>query len=305
MNNPIISIIVPVFNNEKYIGRCLNSIKSQIYRNIEVIIIDDGSSDNTSVICKKFLNDNRFKYYYEGNRGPSFARNEGLKKARGQWVMFVDSDDFVSKWFCEDAIVAESKNNADIVFFRYAKVCDKRYSLEINRQRAEVISKQKAFELMWNDEIGNYAWNKLYKKDLFDNLDFEDGRKFEDLGIMYKLIEKARNFVYVDEVLYFYFQRGDSIMHTINNKDINDAFEFRYEQFVFIKQNYPVLVSKALPAMMFNSIQVMFHKNGEKNYDKAQKIINDNSWNSDLNIKYKVMYLIAKYLPFVLSFIRK
>lgn len=297
----LISIIVPVYNGELYIQRCLKSIIKQTYTNFEVIIIDDGSVDHTHDICTRFFYDSRIKYYYQSNQGVSAARNMGLKKAQGEWIMFIDSDDWVSPYFCELSLHAVIATNSDLGMFRYTIVDSEKISnfSRMNNKNYQSLKKKEAMNLILEDtKVGNYAWNKIYKKSLFTNYKFQIGKKFEDIGLIYKIVDEARQCVFVDYSLYYYFQRKNSLMHSVNSKGINDAFVFRYKQFMFLKKKYPDLVSKAMPDMLINSLQLIYKCHAvefENNRKKALKIIKNCPINSNIKFKYKLIFIIAKF----------
>lgn len=302
-NNNLISIIVPVYNGEKYISRCIDSLVNQDYRKVEIIIIDDGSIDKTKKICERYLKDNRVRYYFQKNQGPSVARNLGIQKAQGQWIMFVDCDDWVSSSFCKDAFNVIKKTRADLGMFLLSSTnhFDGNKLTEDNIPEYKIISKEKAFEYIIDDNIiGHYSWNKIYKKELFDHINFENKKKFEDIGIMYKLVEKAKKIVFINKILYYYFQRSDSIMHTVSDVEINDAFLFRHSEFEFLVKNYPSIVNAAVPAMLSNSLQLLYNcpkKEYRKSREKAVEIIKKYSASKSMPIKYRTLYFITKYMP--------
>lgn len=308
-NKDLISIIVPVYNGEKYISHCIGSLIKQDYKRIEIIIVDDGSIDKTQEVCERYLKDNRIRYYFQKNQGPSAARNLGIQKARGKWIMFVDCDDWVVSSFCKDALNAVKKNQADMGLFllRPTNHFDGSKLTEDNIPEYKVLSKEKAFEYIIDDNIiGHYSWNKIYKKELFDHISFENNKKFEDIGIMYKLIEKAKRVVFINKILYYYFQRSDSIMHTVSDVGINDAFLFRYSEFEFLVKNYPSVVDVAIPAMLSNSLQLLYNcpkKEYRGSRKKAIEIIKNYSVSKSMPIKYIVLYFIAKYMPLISNFL--
>lgn len=298
----LISIIIPVYNGENYIKKCIKSVLEQTYSDIEVIIIDDGSSDNTKKVCTSFLDDNRVRYYYQDNAGLSSARNKGIKMAHGKWIMFVDSDDWVSPYFCEFSVASVKKTNAELGLFKYTVVrsdTPNELNQDINKvTKIRPITETEALALIIDDnKVGNYAWNKIYKYSLFDNLKFPVNKKFEDLGLMYKIIDHARNYVYVDKSLYFYVQRNDSLMHSLNEQDIIDAFDFRYLQFEFLEKKFPSLVYKALPAMIINSLQLIYKTNSsefEVDRKKAIGIIKKYPISSKIKLRYKILSIITR-----------
>ncbi|QNQ83113.1 glycosyltransferase family 2 protein [Lactobacillus sp. PV037] len=304
MKNELISVIVPVYNGEKYIFECLNSLVNQSYKNIEIIVIDDGSTDNTKNECLRFSQEKRIHYFYQENQGVAAARNNAISKAKGKWVIFVDSDDRVSPYLCEHTLNAVINTKADMGMFKLSFVNEKGTLINkkrsyLNEKQYKEISKSEALSLILDDSVvGSYTCNKIYKKDLFNDLQFTIGKKFEDLGIMYKVVDRADKIAFIDEYLYFYFQRSDSLMHSTNIKDIKDAFDFRYNQFNFIEKKYPFLVNKALPAMIINSLQLIY-KSGfrQLNADvkKARKFIKMHPIDiSELSGKYRYFYFIVR-----------
>lgn len=204
--NDLVSIIVPVYNVEKYVLKCLKSLAGQTYKNIEVVVIDDGSTDGSGLICDDFK-DKRFKVFHKKNGGLSSARNLGIKKAKGNILAFVDSDDFVKKDFIEKMLNC-MVGNIDIV------VCG--YNDE--RPKEEVLSGREAtIRLLTEQEnIDLITCNKLYRKSLFldNNIWFPEGKKHEDTLTTYKLLSRSEKVQYILDSLYEYVVRDGSIMHS-------------------------------------------------------------------------------------------
>ena len=198
-----VSIIVPCYNVEKYIERCLNSLINQEYSNIEILCIDDGSKDNTKKILEK---DSRIKYFYKENGGLSSARNYGLKYIDGYYCCFIDSDDYVDSTYVSKLVNSIEKNNADIA------VC------EFDR----VYGKHTTHKEMKRKDIENFivpaAWNKLYISKYFKDITFPEGLWYEDLATIPKYIMMHNKVSIVNESLYFYIQNPKSIMHTSDNR---------------------------------------------------------------------------------------
>lgn len=217
----MISIIVPVFNVEAYIRRCLESLLQQTYRDIEVVIIDDGSTDLSGNICDEYAGkDYRFRVFHTLNRGLSAARNYGIDQAKGDWLMFLDSDDAVHRDFCLIPYQAAQKHNADLVIFQIACVVKEK---TIFRSRKDLpiglISKEKAID------YGNVAvWNKLYRKQLFEEIRFPEGIIFEDTAITHKIIYQAQRIAMIPDPLIFYYYRKDSISNSTTYHDIRNYF---------------------------------------------------------------------------------
>ena len=218
--NTTLSIIVPVYNVENYIEKSLESLVKQTIRDYEIIIVVDGSTDKSIDIVKKYKEKypNIIKFYETENRGLSAARNYGMQKAKGKYIGFVDSDDYISNDMYEKLVGYADKNKCDIVVCDYYRMTEKE-----NKEIILNISKTDT-----KDEIvlksRPYAWNKLYKKSIFEkyNIKFPEGFIFEDICTIYPLLLEVENIGYVNEKLYFYtYNRNDSIMKNKNRKDIN------------------------------------------------------------------------------------
>lgn len=212
-----VSIIVPVYNVEKYIGECLYKLVNQTIKDYEIIIVVDGSLDNSINIVKEYTEKypNIISYYETENKGLSAARNLGLKKAKGEYVGFIDSDDSVSIKMFEKMYNCAVNNRCDIVVCDYCKVT--------GRYKEDVILDIKENDYK-NDLIIKcrpYAWNKIYKKELFQkcNIEFPEGLIFEDISTIYPLLMQANKVGYVKEVLYNYNIRMNSIMKSKNRDD--------------------------------------------------------------------------------------
>ena len=217
----MISIIVPVFNVEAYVRRCLDSLQQQTHTNIEVIIVDDGSTDSSGRICDEYARaDRRFRVFHTPNRGLSAARNYGIDRARGEWLMFLDSDDAVSRDFCLHPYQAAMQYNADLVIFQIACIRDGKTTIRRRRHLPKgLISREKAID------YGNVAvWNKLYRRRLFEGIRFPEGLVFEDTATTHKLIYRAGQIAMIPEHLVFYCYRKDSISHSPSYHELRQYF---------------------------------------------------------------------------------
>lgn len=242
---PSISVIVPVYNVENWLAKCINSILLQSFRNFELLLIDDGSSDNSSKICKKFLSkDDRVKYFYKKNGGLSDARNYGLKKATGRYVVFIDSDDYIKKDYLYLLFNSIESTNSDVAVCGFEWV-DKEgeviYNVPIsNIEQHQIISGKNLLRDVFKHE--GYAfvvvWNKIYKKELFDHIKFDVGRLYEDEFINFKLFWNVQKVSIVNQKLYCYVQRDGSIKNSkISEKKIIDFNKLHEERTSFYKEN--------------------------------------------------------------------
>ncbi|MBR2996963.1 glycosyltransferase [Candidatus Saccharibacteria bacterium] len=217
MKTPLISIIVPVYNVELYLPKCLNSIKSQTYSNLEIILIDDGSADNSGKLCDNFAtNNSHIKVIHQKNQGLSVARNAGLKVATGDFVTFVDSDDTVSPEYVEYLYKLIDKYHAQLAIAATEEIFPDGHT--INRgagYRAAVYTTAECLDHMLAEDGFNVtAWSKLYARELFKGIKFPVGALHEDLATTYQTILKCDSVAYGPEPKYQYYQRPDSIANS-------------------------------------------------------------------------------------------
>lgn len=247
--NELISIIVPVYNVEDYLKECLDSVINQSYTNIEILLIDDGSTDNSSKICKEYcIIDNRIKYYKKDNSGLGSARNYGIKKSNGNYLSFIDSDDVVSINMIEILYSEIKKNKCDISVCKYNLFKD-RYIYEPGIYTTEIMNQDEIIiNLMIDKKITSHSCNKLYDRSLFNNNKYIVGRKYEDIGTTYRLLLLSSKVVYIDQELYGYRFRNNSITNKLSkntlldyiemvNKRYDDLIKYKYELKDYIDMN--------------------------------------------------------------------
>ncbi|MEH7159013.1 glycosyltransferase family 2 protein [Neobacillus drentensis] len=227
---PIISIIVPIYKVEKYIHNCINSILAQTFEDFELILINDGSPDNCGEICNDFARmDNRIKVLHKENGGLSDARNAGLNIAQGEYIAFVDGDDWIEKDMYKILYQNIKKYNADISVCKYREVSGYSEIDSVITNNCKVFNNKEAFDCLFNNKyFASHACDKLYKKELFDNIQYPKGKLYEDMFTTYKLFEKINKVVYSNYIGYNYFQRKDGIVKSkfkIEKLDYLNAFE--------------------------------------------------------------------------------
>lgn len=235
-----ISIIIPIYNVEKYLPACVESILQQTYKNLEVILVDDGSPDRCPVICDELAQkDDRIRVIHQKNKGLSGARNTGIDNAQGDYLIFVDSDDTVEQTLVEELYTYAEKWNCAIV------ACGRNYIFEdgqivckIAHDESKVYGFEEAMQEMNSFRLFDMsAWAKIYRKELFEDIRFPEGKLSEDYYIMYKLFDKAKTIGYVAKPLYNYLQRQSSISR---NKKINHDFaDAAKKQMEFLDDKYP------------------------------------------------------------------
>lgn len=235
-----LSIIVPIYNVEKYLKKCIKSILSQTYTNFELILVDDGSLDNCGAICDDYSKvDSRIQVIHKKNGGLSSARNAGLKIAVGEYVAFVDSDDWIEKNMYEKLFTEAKKNNGDIVQCKFLRTYKEDKKVNIDKSNnIHIISNLEALNNLYNERYIETVviWNKIYKRTLFDNITFPEGKIHEDEFTTHKLLYKANKVILIDEKLYYYRQTPNSIMNTKFNIKRLDRLEAIRQRMNFFKQ---------------------------------------------------------------------
>lgn len=235
---PRISVIVPIYNVENYIEKCLKSLQNQTFTDFEVLLINDETKDKSAEIAEKYCNiDNRFNLYHKKNGGLSDTRNYGLERAKGEYVVFIDSDDYIHEDYLKVLYSSCVENNADMSY------CRSKYSyfnLGITLKmpfsaKKGILSKKDALNMLIRDNsLHSYAWNKMYKRTLFtDNNIKYPNMYFEDIATSARVLMHANKLAVTDKYLYYYSKRFGSIMSTMNSKKIND-----YLHSVLIIRNY-------------------------------------------------------------------
>lgn len=223
--NDLISIVVPIYNTSLYLNRCLDSIIDQSYKNLEVILVDDGSVDNSSLICLEYAKkDTRIRYFKKQNGGSASARNFGIKKATGKYIGFVDSDDVIHEDMFLTLYSNIIQNDADLSICEVVRFSD--YPSFTIENKVEVYSKEEALKILLEDKkICSYSVNKLCKLELIKDIKYPVGKLQEDVGTVYKFITRSNKIVYTYSKLYGYFTRCGSVTNTLNTKFIYDYFE--------------------------------------------------------------------------------
>ena len=235
---PLISLIVPIYNVENYLWSCLDSIAKQTYSNIEVLLVNDGSPDGSGVICQEFVaSDSRFRYIEKANGGLSDARNVGIARAQGEFLSFVDSDDWIEPTYVEDLYRAALFNDAEVVVSNYKKfdVKDNCYWIhvfddyyETHYSGEELIQQLPALER--KDFSFTTSWGILFAHRLFEAISFPKGKTIEDTRTNYRLFAESRRLTYIHKALYNYRVGVDSISSSITEKLLVDVLECLMER---------------------------------------------------------------------------
>lgn len=263
-NKPLISIIIPAYNIENYIDKCLESVCGQTLKNIEIILVNDGSTDSTPSICERWAaKDPRIKYVTTENSGLASVCNTGLEIASAPIIGFADSDDHIDKDMFECLYNSMIKYGSDIsICGLYWELADGTIKCVKGNFKREMVwcGKQALKLLLMDRKISNYRWNKLFRKELFDNILFPADRAFEDINTMFQLFDKAKKVSHIGYPKYYYHQRKGSIMNCVNLCKEKDYFIAKLDQLKFL-DNHPdfTKIEKEL-------IRVFFLKNMVDNH---------------------------------------
>ena len=253
----MISVIVPVYNVERYLQRCVDSILNQTFRDIELILIDDGSTDRCGEICDRYsVQDDRIRVIHQINAGLSAARNAGIDVASGEFLSFVDSDDFIHCETLETLHRSIIDNDADIAVCSFLRVSENGefidpfpVSDDLLSTPEGIITTQLAIEGLFGNlhSYWGVVWNKLYKNDLFKNIRFPVGKTFEDVYVMHEILYQCSRIFTVDKKLYYYQNNSASITNSIGLENRVDLYEgYIYRMRFFEDHEMTVLLKKQL-----------------------------------------------------------
>ena len=246
--NPLISVIVPIYNVEKYLVRCVDSIVNQTYKNLEIILVDDGSPDRCPQMCDDYAEkDSRIKVVHEKNGGLSDARNAGMAVATGEYISFIDSDDYVSDDFFECLLDVMNKENSDIAECSVVKLYeDNRFDEFSDDLSVKTYDTQDAMSaLIAENPFHQHVWNKLYKTELIKDIPYAVGKLNEDEFWTYQVFGRANKVSKLNKTMYYYFQRNSSIMGVGYNIRRLDALEGKANRQKYIENNFPDLSTQA------------------------------------------------------------
>lgn len=250
MNRPLISVIVPVYNVERYISRCVDSILAQTYENLEIILIDDGSTDASGRICEAYKErDARIRTIHRSNGGMSAARNAGIQAAGGAYISFVDSDDYIAEDLIAYLYHLASSNCAQISVCGYQKLYEgSGYAAEpIHVEPVTVCGSENALSmLLYQNGIIASVWGKLFQGNLFQAVRFPEGRWHEDVAVMYRLLDSAEVIAIGTETKYFYVQRQGSITNSDFDIRRMDYIRFTAECMAYMRARHPDLEQAAV-----------------------------------------------------------
>lgn len=308
MIKPLISVIVPVYNTQDYLARCIESIREQTYTNLEIVLVDDGSSDKSSDICDNYaLIDSRIKVIHKTNGGISDARNHGLDAVKGEYVVFLDSDDFIHPKFIKFLLYHCLKDNCEIAACGLYKGHGEDFPGTL-RSGTKVYSKTEGF-LSRNIKSG--VVGKLYKISLFEGLRFpvSDHFNYEDEALTYKLVYGCNKICITNRELYYYFQSPLSTTRNIKHYQSTDFYGILKERCEFFAEKEKELLefSYEYACLCIMLFFINCNKDKENINDKEEMLLLFENYyfkmiyNKVTPLKYKLMFSVFYAAPFMVS----
>ena len=272
--NEIVSVIVPIYKVEEYLERCVDSILKQTYQNIEIILVDDGSPDKCGLICDEYsFKDHRIKVLHKVNGGLSDARNAGIDVASGQYITFIDSDDYVADNYVEELIRAIQGTQSDMSMVA-AQVVSESSPCLLNGNKGNItcISSNEAIIRSLHLSLRQSAWGKLYKTEVFSDIRFPKGMLYEDLAITYQVFDKIEKMAISDAKLYKYVIRPGSIMQSSFNILHYNSLIVADQAMDFVIEKYPNLYYQAEGRRVYSYFTVLRRMllDGDSEKHKAQ-----------------------------------
>jgi len=259
METPLISVIVPVYKVEAYLDRCVSSIVNQSYRNLEIILVDDGSPDNCPAMCDAWAKkDSRIKVIHKENGGLSDARNAGMRVATGEYMSFIDSDDYIASEMYQLLFERMQTEGSDIAACGVEMVYeDGTANRKLTQDGKCVLSRAEAMEAVLRESwLKQPVWYKLYKADLIQAVFFPVGKYHEDIFWTYQAVARAEKVSVIDKPCYFYIQRSDSIMGEQYSLRRLDAIEAKAQRMCFVQREFPEMTDIAVRDVVFSC---MYH----------------------------------------------
>ena len=232
MEQPLISIIIPVYNGEKYLRPCIDSILHQTYQHWELLLIDDGSPDSSG-ICDEYASDPRISVVHKENGGQASARNQGVAMAKGEYISFVDCDDWLETDMYERMVQTMHSQQAEIIICGYIEEYKSRQKKVHADGEMKVYEASEALKLVLRGKIGSYLWSMLFRREVVQEL-MPDLNPYEDHATIFKWISHARRVVVLHQAFYHYRQLGSSSLHSYNPKKGNHFFQAIKERYHYI-----------------------------------------------------------------------
>lgn len=302
--NGLISIIIPIYNMEMYLARCIDSVCKQTYSNLEIILINDGSTDGTKGICEEYKRkDKRIKLINQINKGLGAARNEGMKLASGDYFVFLDSDDYLEIDCIECLYKALIELNADLSIVDYFDVTEDgnklKKSTKNHKMRSVLDGESAAEEMLYWKRFGVSAWAKLFKRTLWEDERFAEGIDYEDLPTTYKVAAKAKRVVWLPEKKMYYVHRMGSIVHQSFNERKLSILESSKEIKAYVSVNMPGIYKAAISREFSSAFSLLLQISGNDELERQLKnIIKENRKTVLFDSKAREKARLAAFLSY-------
>ncbi len=269
----LISVIVPVYKVEKYLDQCVQSIVDQTYRNLEIILVDDGSPDNCPQMCDEWAKrDSRIRVIHQENQGAGAARNRGLEAAAGQWIAFVDSDDYLADGIYEH-LSSLLMQGADIAECNHTEVREAPFSFSESEEAIRWFTPEEAMSEHIRDGIfRQLIWNKLYTRAVIGKVRFTENTRIDDEFFTWRVLANAERLVRSERIGYAYRQQPGSVMHNLSPERRFQAVEAKCQRHDYLAEHFPALVPQSLENLWFTCLyqgQLILRETPE-----AQKVFN-------------------------------
>ena len=301
----LISVIIPAYNAEKCIVRAVNSVLAQTYSNFELLIIDDGSSDQTANICEKLERNNaRIKLIKNKHGGLANSRNTGISFAKGKYIAFLDSDDEYEPEFLSKMLIGITKNDSEICICGYTSIYAKYNEISncLKNEEYKVYNKKQLTRALLKGEISSHSWNKIYSRRIIDILHYPNDKYYEDVFVMNDLIQKVNSAAVIDYIGVKYYQNNDSIVHRKKDEIEMDAFDAFYERMVLLQAEYSEYEDYILKMPIEIAIRLVTKKLimgtelEKKQFDKIKLFLKKQKFNKKAYGKLKCKYKLALFL---------
>lgn len=270
----MISVIIPVYNVEKYLEKCINSVLNQSYEDFEIILVDDGSTDNSGVICDKYSEIKKVKVIHKENGGLADARNVGIDNSNGEYITFLDSDDYIKNDYLNSLYSIAIETKSDIVISKFKNFYEGQEFSEDEKKdfKCSVVSKEECYrKMLLQDEIDVSATAKLYARYIFDNVRFIKRQLYEDINIVDQIIEKSKSIAITDYEGYYYLQRKGSIMYGNFSMSRMSLIEATERLLKLMQSKYPVNIDAAKYRYIYCTFHLLGRSIMDDDYNEVSK----------------------------------
>ena len=313
-NKPLISVIVPVYNVEKFVGRCLTSIINQSYTNLEIIVVNDGSTDNSLSVCEEYAaKDGRIKLITQENRGLSGARNTGLRHYTGEYVTFVDSDDWIHQNMIECLYNVLIRHDSEMSLCASLRVSEETIPDKQHKELEGIARTRDVFMKLFLNGTFTACWSRLFRKDIISGFEFPEGLNCEDYIYMYEAIRRAKAIASINLPLYYYYVREDSIVNENFSLKKFDQFYSAKKLYELVKTHTPEYAKLSVTRLAGATVSLLSSSRKYKGFEDKEKelttFLRSNPilflFNNQLNYKLRIVLFIYMLPKGLSKFIMK